>query len=153
LRFGLRFVGWGWTLFFIAILANELVQPPLWRRDSLLGLLTLWGHGGHEYLLMLCAINIPLGIFLILSARDPSSNRTFIDFAVVANGVHLTSMLAMAIADPAQHMNLVGDVPAGLLPTLVLGVLWLPVRRTQTRAMRQGALRPGEWAASGEWLT
>lgn len=136
LQWGLRIIGAGWALFFAGLLLNTLAD--LFDHDSWLGQRVMWGHGGDEYLLMLAAVNIVLGVFLYRSAAEPLANRTFIDFAVIANAAHLGLMLPMAIADPFDDAKLTGDVPAGILGTLVLAVLWLRVRPRASPASLAG---------------
>lgn len=142
LRRTLRIVGVGWVVYWIALLVNELSGSALWDARSWVAPFIMWGHGGREYLMMLATDNVAIGAFMVLSARRPLAHRLFIDFALIANLAHMASMIAMAVADSHEHHKLLGDIPLGTLPTLILGALWLRVRRTlgAARNAASGAL-------------
>lgn len=127
LAWALRLIGAGWAAYFAFILANELLG--LFSHDSLVGHLVMWGHGGRAYLVMLSIINIVLGIYLVVSARDPYGNRMFIDFALFASSAHITAMLIMSLTEPGEHEKLTGDVGAGILLMVAFAWFWLPARR------------------------
>ncbi|WP_237068518.1 DUF6632 domain-containing protein [Microbulbifer guangxiensis] len=82
-----------------------------------------WEPRQHEYEQMIMGIYATLGVFLVLAARDPDANASLIWFTVWSSVVHGGIMLVQAIADPAERMNLLGDVPALFLVALVLGYL------------------------------
>ena len=128
LRFALRVSGAGWLVFWLALGANELTGSALWDATSWIAPYVMWGHGGQAYLLMLVADNLAIALFMLLSARDPLAHKLFVDFALVANGAHMASMLVMAASDAHEHSKLLGDVPLGVIPTAVLAWLWLRVR-------------------------
>ncbi len=126
LRLGLRLYGALWTVYFVFMGLTEFVDVI--AHDSTLGSLLMWGHGQQGVVLMLVAINLVIGITLLRGADDPPSHRSAIDLALAINTVHLATMFVLAFTEPHAHIHLVGDVPAGLIPTLVLWALWLPVR-------------------------
>lgn len=129
LRRSLRLVGAGWALYWTALLINELSGSALWDAQSWVAPFVMWGHGGRHYLVMLATDNIAIGAFMVLSARRPLAHKLFIDFALTANLAHMVSMIVMALVDAHEHPKLLGDIPLGTLPTLLLGALWLRVRR------------------------
>jgi hypothetical protein len=89
---------------------------------------------------MIVGVYATLGVFLILAARDPLANVTLIQFAAVSSAAHAAIMAVQALGDPMQRGHLIGDVPALLLVTVVLGVL-LP--------KAQGAEKAGVVRAAG----
>jgi hypothetical protein len=130
LRWALRIVGSAWVVFWSALLVNELSDSALWDAQSWIAPFLMWGHGGREYLVMLAADNVVIGAFMVLSAARPLSHRLFIDFVLLANLAHMASMIVMALMDVHEHSKLLGDIPLGTVPTLVLGGLWLRARRS-----------------------
>jgi len=123
---GLRIIAVGWVMFFATAIIVTLFD--LIDAHSTVGRLVMWGHGGEDYVLMIATINIVMGIFLFRSASDPLRHRFFLDFVLAANAAHMAVMLIEGIARPDERLHLVGDIPAGIMPTLVLAILWLPVR-------------------------
>jgi len=97
---------------FFLIYPLGLIWPAGW----------VWHGGqGEYYLQMMCGVYAVLGAYLILSARNPSENRSLISFTISANVVHAGIMAAQAIYDGRESGHLIGDVPALLL---VAAVLW-----------------------------
>jgi hypothetical protein len=78
-----------------------------------------------HYFMMIVGVYATLGLFLMLAAREPAANASLIWFTVVSSAVHALIMAVQASGDPMQHGHLLGDVPALLLVTLVLGGLML----------------------------
>ena len=78
-----------------------------------------------HYFMMIVGVYATLGLFLMSAARKPVANTTLIWFTVVSSAVHAVIMAVQALGDPMEHGHLVGDVPALLLVTLVLGGLML----------------------------
>ena len=76
-----------------------------------------------EYFMMIVGVYATLGIFLILAARDPLAHRSLILFTIWSSLVHAAIMAVQAMASPAQHGHLMGDVPALVLVAVVLGGL------------------------------
>lgn len=76
-----------------------------------------------EYFMMIVGIYATLGVFLILAARDPLAHRSLILFTIWSSLVHAAIMAVQAMAGPARHGHLAGDVPALLLVAVVLGGL------------------------------
>ena len=131
LRVGLRVYGALWVAYFVAMGLIEVFD--LLAHDSTLGSLIMWGHGQQGVVLMLVAINLVIGVFLFRSASDPLRHRSAIDLVLAINTAHMAMMAALAFTEPHGHIHLIGDVPAGLIPTLALWALWLPVRAHGTR--------------------
>ena len=92
-----------------------------------------------HYFMMIVGIYATLGVFLILSARDPLAHRSLIHFTIISSVVHAAIMAVQAIKDPMHCGHLLGDVPALFLVTVVLGVL-LPLAERDGRA---GVVRAG----------
>lgn len=80
------------------------------------------GEQGEYYFQMICGVYAVLGAYLIITARNPSENRSLISFAISANIVHAAIMAAQSIHDERERGHLLGDVPALLV---VAGVLWV----------------------------
>jgi hypothetical protein len=76
-----------------------------------------------DYFMMIVGVYATLGIFLILAARDPLAHRSLILFTIWSSLVHAGIMAVRAMASPAQHGHLIGDVPALVLVAAVLGGL------------------------------
>lgn len=136
LQWGLRLAGAAMILFFlagaIAVLAD--IDALISEDSGILGKLLAWtDHEGHEYILMLSAIYISWGAFVVAAANDPLRNRLMVDFAIVGNLAHMAVMTAMAVFDSSHTAHLLGDVPLGLLLPIGLAFLWLPVRRAVPR--------------------
>jgi hypothetical protein len=82
-----------------------------------------WHTGHSDYPLMIVGIYATLGVFLILAARNPLDHLSLIWFTVWSSIVHAGIMAVQALANPAHHGHLVGDVPALFIIAVVLAVL------------------------------
>ena len=104
------------TLFGIAFLLVYplmVVWPSGWA----------WQPSQHEYEQMIVGIYATLGIFLLWASRNPGAHLSLIWFTVWSSLVHGGIMAVQALADPAEHGHLPGDVAALLLVAAVLGGL------------------------------
>jgi hypothetical protein len=110
LRIALVVIG---LVFIFGIYPQTIIWPSGWS----------WGHGSSHYLAMILGLYATLGVFLLIAARNPLAHRSLIWFTVVSSVVHAGIMAAQAIADPAEHGHLVGDVPALLVVAVVLALL------------------------------
>ncbi|MEO7680852.1 MAG: DUF6632 domain-containing protein [Sphingomonas sp.] len=81
-----------------------------------------------HYFMMIVGVYFTLGVFVILAARDPAANASLIWFVIVSSAVHALIMAAQSLGDPVQHGHMLGDVPALLMVTVVLGGLMLRER-------------------------
>ena len=110
LKLALRLFG----VTFLFVYPLTIVWPSGWQ----------W-HGGEGvyYLHMIVGVYAVLGVFLIISAKNPSEHRSLISFTVWSSLVHALIMAAQALSDPNETGHLVGDVPALLLVAAVLGYL------------------------------
>lgn len=70
---GLFYFGWIYFLF-----------VALWR--------SAWIHGYHESLPMFLSLNVVLGVFLLLSVKEPAKHRTLIAYAGWSSLVHACTM-------------------------------------------------------------
>lgn len=80
--------------------------------------------------MMIVGVYATLGLFLIRAARDPAANRSLIESTIWSSLVHAITMTAQSLADPMRMGHMVGDVPALLLVTIVLGGLLYGDHRT-----------------------
>ena len=71
-----------------------------------------WTPAQPEYELMFVAVYATLGVFLVLTSRDPERNRGLILFAAWSSIVHGLVMAAQTVMDVSERMHLAGDVPA-----------------------------------------
>jgi uncharacterized membrane protein len=83
----------------------------------------VWQPDQSESLQMIIGIYATLGVFLLWASRKPEAHFSLIWFTVWSSAAHGLIMAVQAVIDPAEHGHLLGDVPAMLLVTLVLGVL------------------------------
>jgi hypothetical protein len=82
-----------------------------------------WHTGHSDYLPMIIGVYATLGVFLLMAARDPLANLGLIWFTVWSSVVHGGIMTVQALASPAGHGHLMGDVPALFIVAGVLAVL------------------------------
>jgi hypothetical protein len=82
-----------------------------------------WTPPQPEYEQMIMGVYATLGVFLILSAKDPLANTSLIWFTIWSSIVHGGIMLIHAILDESDRVNLIGDVPALFLVAFVLWYL------------------------------
>ena len=100
---------------FLLIYPLSIVWPSGWA----------WHAGApyeSQYFMMIVAVYLTLGVFLLNASRDPLAHRSLIWFTVWSSVVHAGVMAVQSI--PAAHSgHRIGDVPALLLMGIVLGVL------------------------------
>lgn len=82
-----------------------------------------WDSDHNEYEVMLVAIYVILGVFLIIAARDPEKHLSLIWFTIASNVVHGGVMAVQAIIIPGQSGHIYRDVPALLIPAAALALL------------------------------
>jgi hypothetical protein len=82
-----------------------------------------WTSGRSEYLEMIIAIYVTLGIFLLLASRNPDDHLSLISFAIWSSIVHGAVMAIQSVANPMHIHHLIGDVPALFVIAAVLGFL------------------------------
>lgn len=114
----------GFFTFAVAAALADAVDPA-----SLAGRLLMWHGGGTEYVVMIGAINVALGVGMVLASADPGANRLAVDLVIGIHVAHLTAMFTMAVLMADHHAHLAGDVPLGIIPAVALLATWLPVRR------------------------
>ena len=64
-----------------------------------------------------------LGVFLVLTARNPSAHRSLIAYAVWSSVAHAAVMVLMAIQLPTKRGELLAGVALTALPAVLLFVL------------------------------
>lgn len=106
---------------FLLIYPLAVVWPSGWA----------WHQGApfsNDYYMMIVGVYAVLGVFLILAARDPLTNRSLIWFTVVSSLVHgaIMAQQSFGMTEGMNHMgHLMGDVPALFAIAVVLGgLLW-----------------------------
>ncbi|THD64396.1 DUF6632 domain-containing protein [Phenylobacterium sp.] len=106
---------------FLLIYPLSIVWPSGWA----------WHQGApfsNDYYMMIVGVYAVLGIFLILAARDPLSNRSLIWFTAASSLVHgaIMAQQSFGMTDGMNHMgHLMGDVPALFAIAVILGgLLW-----------------------------
>ncbi|RLA21139.1 MAG: hypothetical protein DRQ61_04665 [Gammaproteobacteria bacterium] len=82
-----------------------------------------WTPRQSEYEQMMMGLYATLGLFLVLSAKDPLANASLIWFTIWSSIVHAGIMLVQAIMDDTEKAHLLGDIPALFLVALVLWYL------------------------------
>ncbi len=87
-------------------------------------------HESH-YFMMIVALYVTLGVFLLNAARRPEAHRSLIWFTVVSSFAHAAVMAVQALGSDQHRGHLWGDVPALLIAAAVLAVL---VRASASRA-------------------
>src|SRR5689334_19345165 len=108
---------------FLLLYPLAIVWPSGWA----------WHHGApyeSQYFMMIVGLYVTLGVFLLLAARDPSSNSSLIWFTIWSSVVHAAIMGVQSFSAGEHRGHLVGDVPALLLVAVVLTVLMTSPRRT-----------------------
>ncbi len=83
----------------------------------------MWEPRQSEYEQMIVGIYVTLGIFVLLAARNPLQHLSLIWFTAWSSLVHGGIMAVQAAVDPAEHANMVGDIPALLIVGLALAIL------------------------------
>jgi hypothetical protein len=93
---------------------------------------SLWKHEGSEFAPMMLSLYVALGIFLLLSVRNPSANRSLIVYAGWANLAHATVMTVQWSQRIIGRGDLMG---VGLFAFIGLTLLLLaPAKPTAERA-------------------
>jgi uncharacterized membrane protein YeiB len=100
-------------IFTIGLLPMTLLFPSSW----------MWEPRQLEYEQMILAVYAVLGFFLLRAAKRPEAHASLIAFTAWSSLVHGAVMLLQALADPTEHANLRGDIPALLLVGAIF--LWL----------------------------
>lgn len=98
----------------------------------------MWEPRQSEYEQMIVGIYVTLGVFVLLAARDPLQHLSLIWFTAWSSLVHGGIMAAQAVVDPAEHPNLVGDVPALLAVGLALAILTPRAKQLRAGAPQRG---------------
>jgi hypothetical protein len=82
-----------------------------------------WSSGRSEYLEMIIAIYVTLGIFLLVASRNPNQHLSLVSFAIWSSIVHGAVMAVQSMLNPMHMHHLYGDVPALFIVAAVLGFL------------------------------
>jgi len=92
---------------------------------------TLWHRDQAGYAdAMMLSLYVTLGVFLLLSLRNPSANSSLIAYAGWANLAHAATMSVMAYSTPSDRELLRGVLGFGLIGLVLL--LLLPPKSTAT---------------------
>jgi FtsH-binding integral membrane protein len=76
-----------------------------------------------QYFMMIVGIYIVIGVFLLMAARKPEANTSFIWFAVWSSLVHAVIMAVQSVGHGHHRGHLWGDVPALLAVAVILTIL------------------------------
>lgn len=114
LRVALMAIG---IVFIVGIYGLVLIWPSGWAWHS------GPSHSLPHYLQMILGVYATLGVFLLITSRNPLANLSLIWFTVWSSLVHAGIMAAQALANPEHVAHLWGDVPALLIVAAVLAVL------------------------------
>ena len=114
LRLTLMAVG---LIFIVGIYSLIIIWPSGWSWHS------GPSHSLPHYLQMILGVYAALGIFLLVTSRNPLANLSLIWFTVWSSVVHAGIMAAQALANPEHMGYLGGDVPALLVVAAVLALL------------------------------
>ena len=76
-----------------------------------------------QYFMMIVGIYLTIGVFLLIAARKPEANLSFIWFFVWSSLVHAVVMVVESFGHGHHMGHLWGDVPALLLAAVVVAVL------------------------------
>jgi len=82
-----------------------------------------WSNGRSEYLEMIIAIYVTLGIFLLLASREPNQHLSLVSFAIWSSIAHGGVMAVQSMINPMHLHHLYGDVPALFVIAAVLAFL------------------------------
>jgi hypothetical protein len=82
-----------------------------------------WSPNQPQYEQMILGIYATLGVFLVLTSRNPLANLGLIWFTIFSSIVHAAIMAWQALSIPDEHGHLLGDVPALLVVAAVLAIL------------------------------
>ncbi len=91
LRWALKLVGFGWTAFLVGTVPAALFTDAGLESHPL-GKLGAWGDSGFEYVVMIAALNVGLGLYLVVASSNPAKYWCAIDIFLVCQTLHITSM-------------------------------------------------------------
>lgn len=111
------------------ILAEKFGIPQLEHIGNTLFHAFAWGHGNHVPEVMLESVYVAWSIFLLIAARKPRANKTFLDFTIGGNLAHWLGMTMMTITTPSHAYHHYQDMLLLLLSVAFLASFWFPARR------------------------
>ena len=82
-----------------------------------------WSPPQIEYEQMIMGIYATMGAFMVIIAKNPVKNISFIWFVVWVNIVHATIMLYQSLIDMENIHHLWGDVPALYIVAIIIAIL------------------------------
>jgi hypothetical protein len=88
-----------------------------------------WSPNQPQYEQMILGVYATLGVFLLLTSRNPLANLSLIWFTVFSSIVHAGIMTWQALSVPGEHGHLLGDVPALVVVATVLAILTARARQ------------------------
>ena len=86
----------------------------------------VWHVGQSNYLQMMIALYVTLGVFLFVAARNPERHLSLISFTIWSSIVHGGTMAVQSMLNHEHWAHLYGDVPALFIAAAVLS--WLMPR-------------------------
>lgn len=79
-----------------------------------------WQPNQPEYEQMILGVYATLGVFLLLSSRNPSEHRSLIAFTAWSSLVHAAIMAVQAFRSAGERGHLLGDIPALVIVGIAL---------------------------------
>ena len=113
-------------IFFTASFVAAILNPNI---GHVLTMLLRWGdHPTRAYEMMISVIYMAWAPFLWIAAGDPRKHRLFLDFTLVGNAAHFTTMAVMSMTMPMEHDHMFGDVLLGWVGLIAYAVTWFSAR-------------------------
>ena len=81
---------------------------------------------------MIMSLYVPMGIFLVMSARTPAAHRSLISYAGWANVSHAAVMTVQALLKVIQRQELIGVAIFGVVGVTLVALI--PAKETAARA-------------------
>ncbi|MEU9807181.1 hypothetical protein [Mycobacterium sp. NPDC050853] len=111
------------------IYAEKLGIPQLEQVGNALFHVFAWGHGNNVPEVMLESIYVAWAIFLLVAARKPQANKTFLDFTIGGNLAHWLGMTFMTLTMTGQSHHHYQDMLLLLASVAFLAAFWFPARQ------------------------
>lgn len=88
-------------------------------------------------IVMFAGLNAGMGLYLIFASTDPAKYRHTVDMFLVCQVLGAISAVALQIWAPAYHGRWVGQVVMSAFGSILVALIWCPVRARMTAALHQ----------------